>query len=83
MRRLSHPARAAERAERTAKATQLRFMAVVRNETARYHARTLRIARRMTNVFEEPSLGLLEFRDLLTAQKPAEKTSLPEIVQTD
>jgi hypothetical protein len=49
----------------------------------RYHARTLRIARRMTNVFEEPIPGLLEYRDLLTAQKPAEETWLPDVARTD
>jgi hypothetical protein len=80
---LRHPDRAAERSERTTQESQLHFLGVVRNETLRFHGRTLRIARRMTNVFEEPIPGLMEFRDLLTRQKPADETWLPEIVRTD
>jgi Lipase maturation factor len=80
---LAHPERAAERAARTTPESQLHFLGVVRNETLRYHGRTLRIARRMTNVFEEEIPGILEFRDLLTRQKPAEEVWLPELVLTE
>jgi hypothetical protein len=80
---LAHPERAAERTERTTPESQIHFLGVVRNETLRYHGRTLRIARRMTNVFEEPIPGLLEYRDLLTQHKPADETWLPELVRTD
>ncbi len=80
---LAHPEQAAARLERTTQASQLRFLGVVRNETLRYHGRTLRIARRLTNVFEEVMPGILEFRDLLCEQKPDDETWLPNVERSE
>jgi hypothetical protein len=80
---LTHPERAAQRCERTTQASQMRFLGVVRNETLRYHGRTLRIARRLTNVFEEVMPGILEFRDLLCEQQPEDETWLPNVERSE
>lgn len=63
--------------------SQLYYIAVVRNEIIRYHGRALRIARRMTNAVEPFLPGILEFKDLMTAHKPADEAWLPECQQTD
>ncbi|HEX6245871.1 MAG TPA: lipase maturation factor family protein, partial [Polyangiales bacterium] len=80
---LAHPERAAERAERTTLDSQIHFIGVVRNETLRYHGRTLRIMRRITTLFDEPIPGILEYRDLLSQAKPAEELWLPDYVRTE
>lgn len=77
------PARGVERARQMTPQTLLHFIGVVRNETVRYHGRTLRIARRLTNVFEEVIPGLMEFRDLLTQKRPLAETWLPECVRSE
>lgn len=74
---LEHPENAAARVAQSTPESQLHFIAVVRNETVRYHGRTLRIARRLTNVFEVPIPGIIDFRDLLVQHKPDDETWLP------
>jgi hypothetical protein len=63
--------------------TELHFITVLRNETVRFHGRTLRIARRMTNVFEQEIPGILEFRDLLSRAIPVDEVWLPDCRRSD
>jgi hypothetical protein len=74
---LQEPGLAAARSEQQTDATALHFIAVVRNETIRYHGRALRIARRMTNVVEPYIPGILELKDLITQQAPEDEGWLP------
>jgi hypothetical protein len=80
---LANPSQLAARAERSTEQSLLHFIGVVRNEMVRYHARTLRLSRRVTNVFESGILGILEHRDLLTRRQPPEETWLPECACSD
>ena len=47
------------------------------------HWRTLRIASRMTNVFEDDIPGLIAYRALLTRTAPAGETWVPEVTRSD
>jgi hypothetical protein len=82
-RMLAEPAAAAARAARQTDASALYFAGVVRNETIRYHGRALRIARRMTNVAEPFIPGILEFKELLTEQVPADEVWLPNCARSE
>jgi hypothetical protein len=77
------PGLAAARGESQTPESSLHFIAVVRNETVRFHGRTLRIARRMTNVFEQEIPGILEFRDLLSQATPVDEAWLPDCQRSD
>jgi hypothetical protein len=78
-----HPELASARAEKTTQESQLHFVGVVRNETLRYHGRTLRIARRLTTAFDEGIPGILDYRDLLSRERPIEELWLPDWSRTD
>jgi hypothetical protein len=80
---LKDPSQAAARAKLQTDESALYFAAVVRNETIRYHGRALRIARRMTNVAEPFIPGILELKDLLTAQTPADEAFLPDCTRSE
>ena len=76
-RMLQAPEHAAARAALQTDESALHFIGVVRNEIIRYHGRCLRIARRMTNAVEPFLPGILEFKELMTAPKPADEAWLP------
>jgi len=80
---LLSPAVLAARTAPETEQTALHFITVVRNETVRFHGRTLRIARRMTNVFEQEIPGILEFRDLLSQATPLDEAWLPDCQRSD
>lgn len=80
---LASPSLAVARSAAQTEQTELHFITVVRNETVRFHGRTLRIARRMTNVFEQEIPGIMEFRDLLSQATPIDEAWLPELQRSD
>ncbi|MDB4975452.1 MAG: hypothetical protein JWN48_3793 [Myxococcaceae bacterium] len=80
---LREPGLAAARAAVQTDASALYFIAVIRNETIRYHGRALRIARRMTNVAEPFIPGILEFKELLTEAVPPDEAWLPDCTRQE
>lgn len=80
---LADPTRAAARAAEQTDETALHWSGVMRNETVRFHGRALRIARRMTNVVEPFIPGILEFKELITRQAPADEAWLPACERSD
>ncbi|MEY4512951.1 MAG: hypothetical protein RLZZ450_5073 [Pseudomonadota bacterium] len=80
---LASPGLAVARADTQTEQTELHFIAVLRNETVRFHGRTLRIARRMTNVFEQEIPGIMEFRDLLSQAVPSDEVWLPDLQRSE
>jgi hypothetical protein len=80
---MREPARAVERAARCTPDTLLHFIAVMRNETLRFHTRTLRIVTRTTTVMEDDIPGLVEYREQLMSRLPLGEIWLPELTRSE